>query len=174
MERNQIKDNIKSFLNSILENIDASFAVIEKLDTEIQSKSEQLKNFNQLIGNIVDKEKCSELLALALPMNATFHRAFDEVADSAEALEQIIEYGFSRILTSGQKPSAMEGAEVISELIYKANDRIIIMPGGGVRAENISELKRKTNAIEFHSSSINHRSMLPEENEIRKMKNFLS
>ena len=125
-------------------------------------------------NNLVDKKRCAELVEVAKPMTATFHRAFDEVKNPFDALEEIIECGFDRILTSGQKPTAMEGAELISELIRQTNDRIIIMPGGSVRVENISELKIKTNAEEFHSAAINRTTMLPDENEIRKMKTILS
>jgi len=125
-------------------------------------------------NNLIDKRRCTELVQLAKPMHATFHRAFDEVKNPVEALEEIIECGFDRILTSGQKQTAVEGAKIISELIIQAKERIIIMPGGGVRAENILEIKNRTGAKEFHSAAVNLQTMLPEENEIRQMKNLLS
>lgn len=103
-------------------------------------------------GN-VDKERCAELIDLAYPMEATFHRAFDRVADPFNALEEIIELGFERILTSGLKPKAVEGKQTIFQLISMANDRIIIMPGSGVNAENIIELAETTGATELHSSA---------------------
>jgi copper homeostasis protein len=124
--------------------------------------------------NSVDKTRCGELVTLAKPMSSTFHRAFDNVHNPFAALGEIIGYGFRRILTSGQRDTAPEGAELISELISKAGDKIIIMPGGGVRAENIADLKNKTGAKEFHSSAINIQTMLPDENEIRRMKSQLS
>ena len=124
--------------------------------------------------NRVDKKRCTELITLANPMKATFHRAFDDVKNSFDALEQIIECGFDRILTSGQKQTALEGMELISTLILTAKNRITIMPGGGVRAENISELKKKSGAKEFHSSAINIQTMLPDVNEIRKLKKIIS
>jgi copper homeostasis protein len=123
--------------------------------------------------NRIDKNRCRELVTLAQPMSTTFHRAFDEVPDSTAALEEIIECCFSRILTSGKSNIATGGAELISELNLKAGDRIIIMPGGGVRAENILELKRKIGANEFHSSAIAAAAVLADENEIRKMKSNL-
>ncbi|MEP7255514.1 MAG: copper homeostasis protein CutC [Ferruginibacter sp.] len=102
---------------------------------------------------IVDKERCSQLVKLAYPLGVTFHRAFDRVNDASKALEDIIEIGFERILTSGLKPTAPEGAETIAKLIKQADGRIIIMPGSGVRSDNIIELAKKTGATEFHTSS---------------------
>lgn len=101
----------------------------------------------------VDKKRCSILVDLAYPMNVTFHRAFDRTADPYRALEDIIDTGFQRILTSGQKPTAMEGIVLIESLVKKADDRISIMPGSSIRSLNILEVAKKTGAIEFHSSA---------------------
>ncbi|MEO5592131.1 MAG: copper homeostasis protein CutC [Chitinophagaceae bacterium] len=101
----------------------------------------------------VDKEHCKQLVAFAYPMSVTFHRAFDRAINPFEALEDIIQTGCERILTSGHKPGALEGAPLLDELIRQANDRIIIMPGSGIRAANIVEVAKKTGAIEFHSSA---------------------
>ncbi|MEO5684677.1 MAG: copper homeostasis protein CutC [Chitinophagaceae bacterium] len=101
----------------------------------------------------VDKEHCKQLVALAYPMSVTFHRAFDRAINPFEALEDIIQLGCERILTSGHKPVAMEGAQLLNELIRQANDRITIMPGSGVRAATVIELAKKTGAVEFHSSA---------------------
>jgi copper homeostasis protein len=101
----------------------------------------------------VDKERCRLLVALAYPMGVTFHRAFDRVNDASKTLEDIIEIGFERILTSGLKATATEGAETIAALIKQADERIIIMPGSGVRADNIAELAKITGAVEFHTSA---------------------
>ena len=103
----------------------------------------------------VDKIGNSELVQLAYPMTTTFHRAFDETPDVMLALEDVIGCGFTRILTSGHKPTAIEGAKLISKMKESAKDRIIIIPGGGVRKKNINELIRITNAKEYHSSSTN-------------------
>ncbi|HYC28631.1 MAG TPA: copper homeostasis protein CutC [Chitinophagaceae bacterium] len=100
----------------------------------------------------IDAERTKRLIDLAYPMEVTFHRAFDRCRDPFEALEQLIEIGCTRILTSGQQPAAPAGAELIAELVKKADDRIAIMPGSGVRKENIRELATKTGATEFHSS----------------------
>ncbi|HSZ84754.1 MAG TPA: copper homeostasis protein CutC [Puia sp.] len=101
----------------------------------------------------IDKKSCGQLVQLAYPLGVTFHRAFDWTADPTQALEDIIEIGCERILTSGQHPTAMEGAELIAQLIQQADDRIIIMPGSGIRSANIIELAQKTKAQEFHSSA---------------------
>lgn len=89
----------------------------------------------------VDKARCAELIAIARPMNVTFHRAFDMTVDPYEALEDIIELGCDRILTSGQQKSAIEGKELIAELHKKAAGRIIIMPGAGIDEYNIDQMK---------------------------------
>jgi len=101
----------------------------------------------------IDKERCKQLVALAYPMSVTFHRAFDRALNPFEALEDIIQIGCERILTSGHKPTALEGAHLLNDLIRQANDRIIIMPGSGIRAANIIEVAKTTGAIEFHSSA---------------------
>lgn len=102
-------------------------------------------------GNI-DVKRTSRLIELAYPMDVTFHRAFDRCKDPFEAMEQLIEMGCQRILTSGQEPTAPQGIDLIAELIQAASERIVIMPGSGVRKENIKELAEKTGAREFHSS----------------------
>ena len=101
----------------------------------------------------IDKKRCAKLVELAYPMGVTFHRAFDRCANPFEALEDIIDIGCERILTSGQYPTAMEGSQLINELIRQAETRIIIMPGSGVRSNNILKLKEKTGAEEFHTSA---------------------
>lgn len=103
----------------------------------------------------IDKKRCSELIDLAYPLEAAFHRAFDRVANPSEALEDIIDLGFERILTSGLKPKAIEGAHILSQLIKQSDERIIIMPGSGVNSENIISIAKSTGAKEFHSSSGN-------------------
>lgn len=104
----------------------------------------------------VDKIRTLQLAEAAFPLGVTFHRAFDRVANPFEALEDVISCGCERILTSGLKPTAPEGADAIAELVRQSNDRIIIMPGSGVRADNIAKLAKQTQAHEFHSSARTH------------------
>jgi copper homeostasis protein len=80
------------------------------------------------------------LVALAKPMQVTFHRAIDMTPDYSKALEDIIESGCDRILTSGQKNTAMQGIEAIENLVKQANGRIEIMAGSGVNADNAQTL----------------------------------
>lgn len=100
----------------------------------------------------VDRIHTAELVAVSRPMQVTFHRAFDLTPDPFTALEEIIETGADRILTSGQAPAAMEGAVVIASLLKQAGDRIMVMPGAGINESNILELYRLTGAREFHAS----------------------
>jgi copper homeostasis protein len=101
----------------------------------------------------VDKKRCGLLVELAYPMSVTFHRAFDRTVDPFPALEDIIDTGFERILTSGLRPTALKGIQVIESLVKKADERIIIMPGSGIRSDNILELASRTGATEFHTSA---------------------
>lgn len=100
----------------------------------------------------IDKERSSRLVELAYPLSVTFHRAFDRTMDPFKSLEDIIEIGCERILTSGQKPHVLEGPELIAQLIKQADDRLIIMPGCGLRSDNVIELAKKSGASEFHTS----------------------
>ena len=106
-----------------------------------------------LTDGAVDKQRCSRLVEAAYPLGVTFHRAFDWAANPFEALEDIINMGCERILTSGQRPTAMEGAALIDQLVREADDRIVIMPGSGVHSSNIVQLAEATGAAEFHTSA---------------------
>ncbi|MET3980571.1 copper homeostasis protein [Mucilaginibacter sp. UYP25] len=103
----------------------------------------------------IDVERCTELVRLARQwgLGVTFHRAFDMCADQYAALEQIIEMGCERILTSGGKSTAMEGSNIILHLIEKAAGRITIMPGSGITENNVADLVHFTSATEVHSSA---------------------
>ena len=100
----------------------------------------------------IDLKRTSKLVDAVYPLGVTFHRAFDRCSNPFEAMEQLIQIGCERILTSGQKPSAPDAVELIEQLYREADDRIIIMPGSGVRKENIKMLAEKTGCTEFHSS----------------------
>lgn len=100
----------------------------------------------------IDIKRTAALVTTAYPLGVTFHRAFDRCANPFEALEQLVEIGCERILTSGQQPAAPDGVELIAELNRLAGHRITIMPGSGVRKENIKMLAEKTGCTEFHSS----------------------
>ena len=101
----------------------------------------------------IDMQRNKELIQAAQGMSVTFHRAFDMCKDPFESLEQIISLGCDRILTSGQQPTAIEGVSLLKELVAKANNRIIIMPGSGINENNIATIAKETNAQEFHFSA---------------------
>jgi copper homeostasis protein len=101
----------------------------------------------------LDRDRCGELVQLAKPMSVTLHRAFDMTADPLQALEDAIEAGFQRILTSGQANSAIEGRGLIAELVRRAGERIVIVAGAGVNAENLAKLVESTEVREFHTSA---------------------
>lgn len=98
----------------------------------------------------VDVPRSREIVEMAKPMSITFHRAFDMTADPFRALETLKGLGIHRILTSGQRASAMEGIELIAELVKAAGDDIVIMPGVDIDANNISRLIAGTGAKEYH------------------------
>jgi copper homeostasis protein len=101
----------------------------------------------------LDKKRCKELIDRARPMKVTCHRAFDMTRDPLEALEDCIEVGFDRILTSGHQTVASKGTALIAELVKKANGRIAIMPGSGVNEEAVEKIVRETHVNEIHFSA---------------------
>jgi copper homeostasis protein len=98
----------------------------------------------------IDIERTARLVEFANPMSVTFHRAFDMCSDPFKGLDDIIEAGALRLLTSGLKDNAGEGAELINQLIEIAGDRLIIMPGSGITDLNIALIAKNTGAREFH------------------------
>lgn len=120
--------------------------------------------------NSINLEQNKTLVDLAKPLACTFHRAFDEVQNPFQALEQIIDCGFKTILTSGQKPNVTEGKDNLAELVKAANNRIVIMPGGGLRSSNIDAIRQTTKAIFYHSSAITDGSETANANEIQALK----
>jgi copper homeostasis protein len=101
----------------------------------------------------IDTEWLKRIVDWAFPMGVTCNRAFDATPDPFEALEAIINCGCERVLTSGQKSAAPEAGELLAKLVQQAADRIIIMPGAGVKSSNIAQLKKECGATEFHSSA---------------------
>ena len=101
----------------------------------------------------VDTARCRPLIAAAGKLGVTFHRGFDLSRDPAQALEDIVTLGCERILTSGMQGSAADGNALIRELVEQAGDRIVVMPGAGITAQNIAALATATGAHEFHASA---------------------
>jgi copper homeostasis protein len=113
----------------------------------------------------IDVATMHRLIEAASGMAVTFHRAFDVCRDPLAALEQIIALGCSRLLTSGQCATALEGASLIARLISAAHGRIVVMPGCGITPTNIAQLARLTGATEFHLSA---RSEVPSQMTFRR------
>lgn len=124
-------------------------------------------------NNTINIEQNKLLIELAKPFPCTFHRAFDEVVDFEKALEEVISSGFSTILTSGTLPNVIEGNEILKKLVIQSNNRIQIMPGGGLRSTNISELDNLVHANWYHSSAITDGAETANEDEIISLKNKL-
>lgn len=100
----------------------------------------------------VDRKRTMLLVELAHPLPVTFHRAFDLCRDLSASLNAVIETGATRVLTAGGKNGVSNGLPHLSRLIANAGDRIVIMPGGGIRASNIERILSQTGAREIHSS----------------------
>jgi copper homeostasis protein len=102
----------------------------------------------------IDAERTRALIALAQPLSVTFHRAFDVAAEPFRALETLIELCVDRVLTSGQEATALEGLPLIVELMKRAGDRIVIMPGGGITARNIERIVAAARPREIHFAAL--------------------
>lgn len=120
----------------------------------------------------IDMERNKILLDLAEDTPCTFHRAFDRTTNIFSSLDTLIELGFKTVLTSGGNKTALEGAENIKQLIYQSKGRIRILIGGGVRSENIKEIKQKTEGMDFHSSAILKYEIFANPNEIILLKEY--
>ena len=101
----------------------------------------------------VDMASCRRLMDAARPLEVTFHRAFDLARDPFEALDVLLELGVDRLLTSGQAPSAAQGAACIGELVRRSENRLVVMAGAGMDAANVKQVIRQTGASEIHASA---------------------
>jgi copper homeostasis protein len=102
--------------------------------------------------NSIDVIRTKELVELSKPLPFTFHRAFDWVPNPTEALENLIEIGVQRVLTSGQSASAEQGITMLTQLHQQAYNRIVILPGGGINEANVS-LFKDAGFTEIHASA---------------------
>lgn len=100
----------------------------------------------------IDEETVRSLVEEAEGLSITFHRAFDVCTEPLKALEQIIALGCHRLLSSGQAPTAEQGIPLLKELVERAGERLIIMPGAGVNAQNARRILSETGAHEIHGS----------------------
>jgi copper homeostasis protein len=101
----------------------------------------------------IDLVRTAELIALARPLNVTFHRAFDMCREPLKGLEDLVALGVNRVLTSGQEATCLEGLELIATLQKQAAGRIIVMPGGGITPRNVQRIVAGTGVTEMHLSA---------------------
>jgi copper homeostasis protein len=101
----------------------------------------------------IDEERTSQLIEAAGPVPFVFHKAFDVCSDPFKALDQLIEMNVRRVLTSGQAKTAVEGKDMLSALLERANGQIEIMAGGSIRPENLKELLTLKVLTQIHSSA---------------------
>ena len=104
--------------------------------------------------NEIDEEAIKRLIQKAGDLKITFHMAFDEIEDKKAGLDKLVELGINRILTKGGKSPAMENLDNLKELVDYAEERIIILPGGGVTKDNYMEIVKHTGAMEVHGTKI--------------------
>lgn len=107
----------------------------------------------------IDRDLMAALIEAARPLGVTFHRAFDQTPEPREAVDALIALGVERVLTSGRRTSALEGASIIAGLVKHAQDRICIMAGGRVSVDNLEAVVRQTSASEIHIGSALYRTM---------------
>jgi len=106
------------------------------------------------VDQTLDVERTRELVALARPLEVTFHRAFDEISDKLRALDELSALGVERVLTSGGAATAFDGRFELAKLVRHARGRITIVAGGGVRAHNWRDIVRDAGVVELHSSTV--------------------
>jgi copper homeostasis protein len=121
----------------------------------------------------INKAVNRELIELAGNMSTTFHRAIDECTDIKEGINDIVSLGFKNVLTSGGKSNALEGIEVLKDSQNKFGDKIMIIPGGGIRSNNLQELIQETNCKEYHSAAITNKNEKIDIIEIKQLKSIL-
>ncbi len=106
------------------------------------------------VDGTVDVVRTRELVASARPLFVTFHRAFDMTPDPFVALETLIGLGIDRVLTSGQEASVLEGLPLIADLVQRAGERIVVMPGGGITARNVERIVAAARPREIHFAAL--------------------
>ena len=177
----QARENLTIDLYVMIRPRGGNFVYSEAEFEQMKSEIETIKKLgvNGFVFGILKDDKTINLeqnkvlVELAKPFPCTFHRAFDAVSNYEKALEDVISCGFSTILTSGTFPNVMEGKEVLKQLVIQAKNRIEIMPGGGLRSTNISELNEMVKANWYHSSAITDGSETANPEEIIQLKKKL-
>ena len=107
----------------------------------------------------IDRDRTAALVELARPMSVTFHKAFDQTRDPEQALDTLIALGVDRVLTSGGRPSALEGIDTLKRLVDRARGRIAILAGGRLSADNLPTILARTGVREVHLGSAASRAL---------------
>jgi copper homeostasis protein len=102
----------------------------------------------------IDEARTKELVDAARPMSVTCHRAFDMTADYREAIETLVRCGVDRVLTSGQRDTAMEGIDILKDTAVIADGRIVVMACGALDTSNIGLVRRATGVDEMHFAAL--------------------
>lgn len=130
-------------------------------DLEFEAMLEEVRIFKSEGANAVvfgilredgeiDTERSARLIEVARPLPVTFHRAFDMTPEAHRSLKTLIELGVDRVLTSGLEPTVPEGADMLSELVKEAGERIVVMPGCGISERNFKHIDSIIHAKEYH------------------------
>ncbi|HEY1421979.1 MAG TPA: copper homeostasis protein CutC [Candidatus Acidoferrum sp.] len=153
--REQVKVPVFAMIRPRSGDFHFSDAEFEQMKREIEAA--KAAGMNGVVFGIlqrdgaVDVQRTTELVRFAQPLPVTFHRAFDELPDLLDGLEDVIATGAARILTSGGKPHVEQGIAAIATLVSASGGRIEIVAGGGIRAENLERLLRRTQVREVHA-----------------------
>jgi len=133
---------------------DAEFATMERdAEAAIDAGAEGVVFGILKEDGRIDERRTKRIRLIIGKRQAVFHRAFDVTPDPFRALEQLIDLGITRVLTSGQKDTAPEGAELIAKLVKRAGKRIEILPGGGIRPYNMNDMVRRTGCSQIHMTA---------------------
>ena len=158
----KLKENINTPFNVIIRPRGGNF-IYSKEEKEIMIEDIKICNDLNINGIVIgalnknseiDIDFIEEVISINRTKEITFHMAFDEIEDKKKAIDTLINLNIKRILTKGGKISAVHNLDYLKELISYAEDRIIIMPGGGINKENRDYVKFKTNALELHGTKI--------------------
>ncbi len=177
----QARKNLSIDLYVMIRPRGGNFVYSELELDQMKSEIETIKKLdvNGFVFGILNEDKTinieqnKALIELAKPFPCSFHRAFDAVSNYEQALEDVIDCGCSTLLTSGTFSNVMEGKEVLKKLVEQAKNRIEIMPGGGLRSSNISEMNQIVNANWYHSSAITDGTEIANPEEITQLKKKL-
>ena len=132
--------------------IDAEFAaMVEDAEAAVEQNIGGLVFGVLTEDDAIDVVRTRRLRDIAAARDAVFHRAFDVTPDPFRALDELIDLGMTRVLTSGQGETALEGADLLKRLVDHAGDRIQVMPGGGIRILNVNEIVTRTGCRQIHS-----------------------